>query len=95
MCREVITVDMEALSKAAPPEERESARNFELDENLLMLQKKMAALFKHQQSRGGIIDLEAEESKLLLVTGAVSFLKKIEFECFILKNFNYIFCLDR
>ena len=71
VCREVITVDMETLSKAAPPEERESARNFELDENLVTLQKKMAALFKHQQSRGGIIDLEAEESKLLLVTGTV------------------------
>lgn len=28
----------------------------------------MAALFLHQQSRGGIIDVEAEESKLLVLT---------------------------
>lgn len=28
----------------------------------------MAALFLYQQSRGGIIDVEAEENKLLLVT---------------------------
>lgn len=75
---------MEALSKAAPPEERENARNFELDENLLMLQNKMAALFKHQQSRGGIIDLEAEESKLLLVTGTV----RIKFQL-IRKDINF------
>ncbi|KAK6625488.1 hypothetical protein RUM43_005786 [Polyplax serrata] len=72
VCRETITVDTENLSKAAPPIERENARNFEIDDNLLALQKKMAALFKHQQSRGGIIDLEAEESKLLLVTSPVS-----------------------
>ncbi|EEB14705.1 RING finger protein, putative [Pediculus humanus corporis] len=72
VCREVISVDIDNLSKAAPPTERENARNFELDENLLALQKKMAALFKHQQSRGGIIDVEAEETKLLLVTSPVS-----------------------
>lgn len=29
----------------------------------------MAALYIYQQSRGGIIDVEAEESKLVLVTG--------------------------
>lgn len=29
----------------------------------------MAALYLYQQSRGGIIDVEADESKLLLVTG--------------------------
>lgn len=28
----------------------------------------MSALFLHQQSRGGIIDVEAEESKLLVLT---------------------------
>lgn len=35
---------------------------------LRALQAKMAALFLHQQSRGGIIDVEAEESKLLVLT---------------------------
>lgn len=32
----------------------------------------MAALFLYQQSRGGIIDVEAEENKLLLVTESPS-----------------------
>lgn len=32
----------------------------------------MAALFLYQQSRGGIIDVEAEENKLLLVTEPLS-----------------------
>lgn len=65
---------MDALSGAAPPVERETARNFELNDELKTLQQQMATLFRHQQSRGGIIDPEAEESKLLLVTEPVSLL---------------------
>lgn len=65
-------MDMDTLSSALPPVDRESARKFEIDDQLKTLQQKMAALFRHQQSRGGIIDPEADDSKLL-VTEPVSF----------------------
>lgn len=35
-----------------------------------MLQQKMQQLFSYQKSRGGIIDIEAEENKLLLITNS-------------------------
>jgi E3 ubiquitin-protein ligase RNF25 len=59
---------MSLLSSATPPLEVENARQFELSDELRGLQKQMAALFSHQKRRGGIIDPEAEDSKLLLVT---------------------------
>ncbi|XP_069705618.1 E3 ubiquitin-protein ligase RNF25 [Periplaneta americana] len=68
VCREPIQCDMALLSTAAPPLDVENARQFELSDELRSLQRQMAALFSHQKSRGGIIDPEAEESKLLLVT---------------------------
>lgn len=68
VCREPISYDMNMLSSAPPPQDVENARQFELDDELRDLQQKMAALFSYQKSRGGIIDPEAEDSKLLLVT---------------------------
>lgn len=68
VCREPIQCDMNLLSSAAPPLEVENARQFELSDELRSLQRQMAALFSHQKRRGGIIDPEAEDSKLLLVT---------------------------
>ena len=68
MCREPIQCDMDLLSSAAPPFDVENARQFELSDELRSKQKQMAALFSYQKSRGGIIDPEAEDSKLLLVT---------------------------
>lgn len=59
---------MELLSAASPPLDVENAKHFELNDELRSLQERMAALFTHQKERGGIIDPEAEESKLLLVT---------------------------
>lgn len=68
VCREPITCDVESLRQAPPPLDLENARQFEVTAELRALQAKMAALFLHQQSRGGIIDVEAEESKLLVLT---------------------------
>lgn len=68
VCREPITYDMELLSSAPPPMDVENARQFELSDDLRSLQEQMASLFSYQKQRGGIIDPEAEESKLVLVT---------------------------
>lgn len=46
----------------------DNAQNFEVTSDLKILQEKMKRLFSYQQSRGGIIDIEAEENKLLLIT---------------------------
>jgi len=62
---------MNLLSSAAPPFDVENARQFELSDELRSLQRQMASLFSHQKRRGGIIDPEAEDSKLLLVTDTV------------------------
>ncbi|XP_044730134.1 E3 ubiquitin-protein ligase RNF25 isoform X2 [Chrysoperla carnea] len=69
VCREPINCDLASLKAAAPPLEVENARQFEATAELRALQAQMAALYIYQQSRGGIIDVEAEESKLVLVTG--------------------------
>lgn len=70
VCREPISCDVETLRQAPAPKDLENAKNFEVTAELRALQAKMAALFLHQQSRGGIIDVEAEESKLLVLTDA-------------------------
>ena len=40
--------------------------NYELNQEIRELQRKMAELFKRQQAKGGIIDLEAEKNKYLI-----------------------------
>lgn len=50
----------------------ENAQNFEVTSDLKVLQENMKRLFCYQKSRGGIIDIEAEENKLLLITEANS-----------------------
>ncbi|XP_077288432.1 E3 ubiquitin-protein ligase RNF25 [Arctopsyche grandis] len=69
VCREPINCDATSLGGAPPPRELSEARNFELTSELRDLQERMATLYQHQQSRGGIIDLKANRSKLLLLTG--------------------------
>ncbi|XP_026472675.1 E3 ubiquitin-protein ligase RNF25-like [Ctenocephalides felis] len=68
VCREQIDCDLEVLSLATPPVEVEQAQNFELTAELRALQTKMSELYLHQQMKGGIIDIEAEQNKLLLTT---------------------------
>jgi len=71
VCRESLSCQLDRLSLAAPPRDVQDALNFELTEELKNLQRQMASLFIYQQKRGGIIDLEAEENKNLLVTQTV------------------------
>lgn len=72
-----MSCQLERLAQAPPPHEVAAANNFELTDELRSLQRKMAALYLRQQSKGGIIDLEAEESKLLLVTNNVSAITRL------------------
>ena len=41
-----------------------------ITEEIKMLQKKMQKLFQKQKEKGGIIDLEAEKNKFLVVTNS-------------------------
>lgn len=70
MCREPITCDLKELQTAGPPKELENAQQFELTSELRKLQMQMQDLFIYQKNRGGIIDVDAEENKLLLVTNS-------------------------
>ncbi|XP_051166818.1 E3 ubiquitin-protein ligase RNF25 [Leptopilina boulardi] len=68
VCRESINCDVESLYSAPPPIDVETATDFSVTAELRELQRKMAVLYLHQQQRGGIIDLEAEEVKMLVRT---------------------------
>ncbi|CAG9855869.1 unnamed protein product [Phyllotreta striolata] len=68
VCRESINCDVEELKTALPPKDLENAQNFEVTKDLRVLQDRMKQLFSYQKSKGGIIDVEAEENKLLLIT---------------------------
>lgn len=68
VCREPINCDVEELKTALPPKDLENAQNFEVTSDLRVLQDRMKQLFSYQKSKGGIIDIEAEENKLLLIT---------------------------
>ncbi|XP_046388393.1 E3 ubiquitin-protein ligase RNF25 [Ischnura elegans] len=68
VCREPISADLESLSAAAPPKALEAAPPFEVTKELRALQHQMADLYLYQKSRGGIIDVNAEQNKLLLLT---------------------------
>ncbi|XP_030754591.1 E3 ubiquitin-protein ligase RNF25 [Sitophilus oryzae] len=70
VCRESIKCDVEELKTALPPKELENAQKFELTKDLKMLQEKMQQLYVYQKNKGGIIDIEAEENKLLLITNS-------------------------
>lgn len=70
VCREAIFCDVDELKTAAPPKQLEKAQKFEVTQDLRLLQQKMQQLFNYQKSKGGIIDIEAEENKLLLITNS-------------------------
>lgn len=67
VCREAIFNDVEPLLKSIPPIELENAPKFELTDDLIQLQNKMAGLFLHQRHRGGIINLEEEENNVISI----------------------------
>ncbi|KAJ1531474.1 hypothetical protein ONE63_000149 [Megalurothrips usitatus] len=67
ICREPIKCDVETLSKAPPPLALQNAPIMEPDAKLRELQDYMSALYIQQKEKGGIIDPDAADSKVLLV----------------------------
>lgn len=67
VCREAITNDLEPLRLAKAPAELQNAPRFEVTNALKMLQAKMSTLFLLQKSRGGIIDVSAEEANVISI----------------------------
>lgn len=72
VCREPIKCDVETLSKAPLPLAVQSASIMEPDAKLRELQEYMSALYIQQKEKGGIIDPDAADSKVLLVNEPVS-----------------------
>ena len=64
MCRLAITYDLEGLRSIPKP--RDDKIEYEPSSEVQELQQEMAALFRKQQERGGIIDVEAENAKYLV-----------------------------
>ena len=58
---------MGPLRESKPPTELENAPKFEVTNELKLLQAKMSNLFMHQKLRGGIIDVEADESNVISI----------------------------
>lgn len=67
ICREPIKCDVETLSKAPLPLAVQNASIMEPDEKLREMQDYMSALYIQQKEKGGIIDPDAADSKVLLV----------------------------
>lgn len=70
MCRESISCDLKEIENAGPPVELENAQQFEITSDLRKLQAQMRDLYVYQKRRGGIIDVDAEENKRLLITNS-------------------------
>lgn len=77
VCREIINVDPEPLRNALPPIDLQNAPDFIVTDELKYLQERMANLYVHQKQNGGIIDINADETKVITIDdeesrGAVS-----------------------
>jgi len=72
VCREVIgdsRYDLAELLSSVPPlSSQEEPAKYTVSEEMRRLQQKMKKLYLKQQEKGGIIDLEAEGKKFLVVT---------------------------
>ena len=58
------------LNSNPPRAEMSDLPKNSITEDIKMLQKKMQKLFQKQKEKGGIIDLEAEKNKFLVVTNS-------------------------
>lgn len=67
VCREIINDEVDCLLESKPPAELENAPKFQLTVELKNLQTTMTGLFLHQKSRGGIIDLDADDNNVILL----------------------------
>jgi len=74
VCRECISeqhYNLSDLLNSNPPRaEMSDLPKNSITEDIKMLQKKMQKLFQKQKEKGGIIDLEAEKNKFLVVTNS-------------------------
>ncbi|XP_019646719.1 PREDICTED: E3 ubiquitin-protein ligase RNF25-like [Branchiostoma belcheri] len=64
MCREPISYDLAGLLSAKPPAINED--KYKPDKAMIKWQADMAKVYKKQQSKGGIIDIEAEKNKFFI-----------------------------
>lgn len=67
ICREPIEVEVEPLLRSRPPSDLTNAPRFRVTDELKSLQAQMTRLYLHQKSRGGIIDLDAEEGNVIAI----------------------------
>lgn len=67
VCRDVIDNDIGPLSECQAPNELLNAPVFEVTTELKGLQERMSNLFMRQMSRGGIIDLNAEDGNIISI----------------------------
>lgn len=63
----MIDNNVESLLQCPAPTQVLNAPVFEVTSELRSLQERMSNLFMHQQSRGGIIDLHAEENNVISI----------------------------
>jgi len=74
VCREVIGESRynlsELLASQPPISEQTEPVKYKISDDVKKLQKKMQELFIKQKEKGGIIDLEAEQKKYLVVTNS-------------------------
>ncbi|XP_078682330.1 uncharacterized protein LOC144916810 [Branchiostoma floridae x Branchiostoma belcheri] len=64
MCREPISYDLAGLLSAKPPAINED--KYKPDKAMMKWQAEMSKVYKKQQSKGGIIDIEAEKNKFFI-----------------------------
>ena len=65
VCREPLAYDLAQLQKH-PEQDDLDPGSITISTEVREIQKQMATLFKKQQSKGGIIDLQAEKDKYLV-----------------------------
>jgi hypothetical protein len=72
VCRKAIEYDLAALSASATDSTAAEDFHYQPDATMRAMQERMAAMFQAQKAKGGIIDPEEEQKKLLLshVSGA-------------------------
>lgn len=63
----MISDNIDPIRSTSPPLELRNAPAFQLTNELKDLQMRMANLFLHQKNRGGIIDLNSEETNVISI----------------------------
>ncbi|XP_070572110.1 E3 ubiquitin-protein ligase RNF25-like isoform X2 [Ptychodera flava] len=66
VCRELLSYDLKQLRKASTPRQLLENGDYVASDEMKAQQRERAALYKKQQERGAIIDVEAEKNKFLI-----------------------------